>query len=245
MWVVLCVGLAAVFVASGLGGPLPSLLAGAFLVLLPGIALAQRSLPVEELRAHRSAAYASSVLGLGLMALAALWAWPEMGRGIGEWLDWPGSPAALLGTSALLTTGGLSLSYAFRGLGARLGWRETDLVRAIMPVTPGEKGVFVLLSTAAGTCEEIVFRGFVPLFLMPWFGGYLLAALPTCAVFGILHAYQGAHGMVRTAAMGLVLAGGVAWTGSLLPSILAHAALNVLIGLVLADSLLGGETGEE
>ena len=54
----------------------------------------------------------------------------------------------------------------------------------------------------------------------------------------MLHAYQGTHGMVRAAATGLVLAAGVAWTDSLLPSILAHAALNLLIGLVLADSLL-------
>ena len=50
--------------------------------------------------------------------------------------------------------------------------------------------------------------------------------------------------MVRTAALGLFLAAGVAWTGSLLPSILAHAALNVLIGLLLADSLLGRKKGK-
>ena len=42
--------------------------------------------------------------------------------------------------------------------------------------------------------------------------------------------------------LGLLLAAGAAMTGSLLPSMLAHAALNLLIGLVLGDSLLNAET---
>ncbi len=267
-WVVLCAATAAVFALSGLGGPLASLAAAVFLVALPGVALAQRSAPAEELQAHRIAAYASSGIALAVMALWAWWAWPEgepgpggwlawpgEGPGVGDrtaspepgggaaaWPAWPGSALGLLGVSALLTAAGLAICYGFRALGERRGWEETELVRALLPATPGQRGLFTVLSLAAGVSEEIVYRGFLPLFLMPWFGDrYLLAALPVTAVFGILHAYQSAHGMVRTASLGLVLAAGVAWTGSLLPSILAHAALNVLIGLLLADSLLEGK----
>jgi membrane protease YdiL (CAAX protease family) len=74
---------------------------------------------------------------------------------------------------------------------------------------------------------------------MPWTGSYLAGALPVAGVFGFLHAYQGRHGIVRTTAVGVVMAAGVAWTGSLWPSILAHAALDLLFGLVLSKSLVG------
>lgn len=238
LWVLPSAALAAVFARAGLGDFLPSLAAGALLVLLPGIALAQRSVPASELRGYRLAAYTSSIVALGLTALVALWAWPEAESARGGWFAWPGSAIGLAGAAALLTAGGLAISYGFRALGARFGWKETALVHAVIPGTRGERWLFAVLSLAAGACEEIVFRGFVPLFVMPWFGNYMLATLPVCLVFGILHAYQGAHGMVRTGLMGLLLAAGVAWTGSLLPSMLAHAALNLLIGLVLSDSLL-------
>ena len=268
-WAVLCAGAAVVFAVSGLGGPLSSLAAAVFLVALPGLALAQRSVQATELQSHRTAAYASSAVALVVMALWAWWVWPETGRGLWDWLSWPDagrgpwgwlkwpdqegsregwpvwprSAFGLFGAATILTAAGVAICYGFRALGDRRGWEETEVVRAIIPATSGERDLFTILSITAGVCEEIVYRGFLPLFLMPWFGDrYLLAVLPVTAVFGILHAYQSAHGMVRTAAMGLVLAAGVAWTGSLLPSILAHAALNLLIGLVLADSLL--EPGE-
>lgn len=243
-WVVLCAAVAAAFAGAGLGGPVASTAAAVFVVLLPGLALAQRALPVEELRAHRIGAYLSSILALALIALIALWVWPESSAqpefgGIGgAWFGWSGSAVGLVTASAALTAGGLAISYCFRGLGAWFGWKETALVHAVMPVTRGEKWLFVLLSLAAGVCEEIVFRGFLPLFVQPWFGHYMLAALPVCVVFGILHAYQGAHGIVRTTLLGLLLAAGAGWTGSLLPAMAAHTALNLLIGLVLGDSLL-------
>ena len=249
LWVALCAAVAAVFAGAGLGGGVASIAAGVFLVLLPGISLAQRALPADELRAHRIGAYVSSILALVLMALVALWAWPgsaaqpEIGEPGGSWFGWSGSWAGLVGASAALTAGGLAISYGFRAAGVRFGWKETELVYAVMPVTRGEKWLFVLLSLAAGVCEELVFRGFLPLFVLPWFGHYLIAALPVSVVFGILHAYQGPHGIARTALLGLLLAAGAGWTGSLLPSMAAHAALNLLIGLVLGDSLL--EKGSE
>ena len=238
-WAPLWAGAAALFVVAGLGGILSSVAAAAFLVALPALSLAQRSLAAQELAAHRVSVYASSALALGVLAAFAWWAWPSGARGVGGWLAWSGSLPGLLGATASLAAAGVVLSYGFRALGARRGWRETELVRAVIPESPGERRGFALLSFAAGFCEEIVYRGYVPIFLMPWCGDrYLLAALPATAFFGMLHAYQGTHGMVRAAATGLVLAAGVAWTDSLLPSILAHAALNLLIGLVLADSLL-------
>jgi len=231
--------LAAVFVRSGLGNPLVSLVAAAWVILLPVLALLQRPPPITELCAHRFGFYSASIAVLGIVALITLVSAPGLSHPAGLRLDVPSAPRQLLGQAALLTVAGVAVAYVFRGLSGLLGWRETEVVRALMPASTGEKGMFALLSVTAGFAEELVFRGFLPAFLMPLSASYLLGALPVAVVFGLLHAYQGPHGIVRTAVIGAVLAAGVAWTGSLWPSILAHAALDLLFGLVLGKSLLG------
>lgn len=231
--------LAAAFVLTGLGGIATSLVAAAWLVLVPVAALVQRPPPLDEIRAHRAGFYAASIVFLAAAGLLTLAVAPDLRHATGPLRTWPSPPGALLPPAALLTAGGLLVVYAFRALSARFGWRETGVVRAIMPETAREKGVFALLSLAAGVFEELVFRGFLPLFLVPWTGSYLAGALPVAVVFGFLHAYQGRHGIARTAFMGALLAAGVGWTGSLWPSIFAHAALDLILGLVLAGSILG------
>ena len=231
--------LAAIFVLTGIGGIVTSLVAAVWLVLVPVVALVQQPPPLDEIRAHRAGFYAASIVFLAVAGLLTLAVAPELRHASGLLRAWPSSPGAMLLPAALLTAGGLLIVYAFRGLSARFGWHETGVVRAIMPVTGREKGVFALLSLAAGVFEELVFRGFLPLFLMPWTGSYLGGALPVAVVFGFLHAYQGRHGIARTALMGGILAVGVVWTGSLWPSIFAHAALDLMLGLVLAKSILG------
>jgi membrane protease YdiL (CAAX protease family) len=57
-------------------------------------------------------------------------------------------------------------------------------------------------------------------------------------MFGLLHAYQGWLGMVRTAVLGMVFATSFLVTGTLWPVIIAHAALDVLGGLVLGETLM-------
>ena len=240
VWVVATVVLACAFAVSGLGDPLRSLVAAAWLVLLPALSATVKLPPADEIRAHRTALYLNTIVVLGVAGTVTLWLSGALRGGAGIWLDWPAPTVSMLGPFALLMGAGVTIAYLFRGLSGLFGWQETETVRAIMPVSRNEKGVFVLLTLAAGTYEEIVFRGFLPAFLMPWVGSYLWAALPVSVAFGILHGYQDRHGMVRTGVMGLVLAAGVAWTGSLWPSILAHVALNLLFGLVLRRSLLGG-----
>ena len=232
--------LAAVFVLGGLGHPVPSLVAAMWLILLPALSATREFPPGERIRDARVALYLSSAVALiGAGGLTFL-AWGGLGGEEGFGVGRPPAWAPVFGVAALLTGAGLMVAYLFRGLSALRGWRETEAVHAIMPVTGRERRFFTLLTAAAGWSEEVVFRGFLPAFLTPWFGSYLLAALPVNAAFGILHGYQGSHGMARAGVMGLAFAIGVAWTGSLWPSILAHTALNLLIGLVLHRSLLGG-----
>ena len=240
VWVGVTALLTIAFSAGGLGDPLRSAVAAAWLALAP-VLLSGRDLPpAEVIRCQLPAVYVSSALVLAVSGALTLLLSSELRDGAGIWLGWDASAAFLLGAAGLLTGAGLAVAYLFRALSVFFGWQETEAVRAIMPVTPGEKGLFAVLTLAAGTGEEIVFRGFLTAFLAPWFGSYMLTALPVSAAFGMLHGYQGPHGMARAGVLGLVLALGVAWTGSLWPSILAHTALNLLFGLVLRRSLMGG-----
>ena len=85
--------------------------------------------------------------------------------------------------------------------------------------------------------EELAFRGYaIPVLAvavgLPW------SVALTSVTFGVLHAYQGRIGMVRTGVMGAVLACGMLWSGSLVPVILAHVLVDLVGGLVLADQFM-------
>lgn len=148
------------------------------------------------------------------------------------------SPARLLLWSAGLTAAALLLLAAFAAVGRALDRTESAVLRALIPRTAAEKGVFVGLSVAAGLGEELAYRAYaVPALAVlvgsPWAGAAL-----SSVVFGFLHAYQGILGMSRAALLGFVLAASLLVTGSILPAILAHMAIDVIAGLFLGDRFL-------
>jgi tellurite methyltransferase len=79
--------------------------------------------------------------------------------------------------------------------------------------------------------EEYAFRGFCLLNLYHLSGSWLLAYLLTTLGFGLGHAYQGLRSTVRTTLVGAVLGAPVVATGMIVPSMIAHAALNIASGL--------------
>jgi uncharacterized protein len=213
------------------------LLAVVLVAVLPVVSLEQgramREVDIE--RVPRSALYLSSSLTLWLLAgLTALAAWLS-----GFSLETLGllllPPLPLLAWTLGLTAGGIAVIAASRGL--RL--RETPLVHHILPETRGEKLAFVGVSVTAGVCEEVVFRGFLIPVLAVATGSVAVAALASSAVFGLLHGYQGAVGVVRTALLGLLLALPLLATGSIVPAILAHFLIDLLVGVWLAPWLRG------
>jgi membrane protease YdiL (CAAX protease family) len=107
-----------------------------------------------------------------------------------------------------------------------------------MPKSPRERAWYSALSLAAGLCEELVFRGFLLGVLAIAWGSVAAASLASAAVFGVVHGYQGMAGAVRAAVLGVVLTVPVLVTGSLIPSMVAHFALDMILGLLLADRLL-------
>ena len=205
------------------------------LSFFPALLLAQGRMALEiPEEVSRTAAYLSSAAGLWALAGITYAA----ARAGGFSLESLGlvmlPPVPLLLWSVLATLAGLAVLVAGRAL--RL--RETPLLEYILPRTAGEKAAFVGVSITAGVCEELVFRGFLIPALEIATGSLPLAVLLSCAIFGLLHSYQGMIGSLRTALIGLVLAVPFLLTGSILPSMVAHVAFDVIVGIWLADWLL-------
>jgi membrane protease YdiL (CAAX protease family) len=213
-----------------------------FLILFPTAALAQTPL-LRHLRFERLPAYLQSgftILVMGGMALGLVVLGPGAeAAGIATL-----SPLAFAAWTAGLTVGCLLLSLAFRPLELR-AWQASaegtladGMVDALLPRTPEERRLFAGLSLAAGWGEEMAYRGYVPAALVlaglgPW------SAMGVAAgAFGLLHAYQGPVGVVRTGVVGFLLGVSVILTGSLFPAMVAHALLDLILGLVVGPWLL-------
>lgn len=208
-----------------------------FLVeLLPVLAVAQ--LPSVEgevlprLPVYLSSAVVILVLGCaGLFLGMGSFGVVAMGLGSFAWTK-------LVAWTVILSLAAVVLVVLFFIVRRSLGLKESPLLVELLPDTRVEKGVFVILSMAAGFGEELAYRGFLIPGLALLVGGEWTAALLSSFVFGVLHAYQGWLGIVRTAALGLLLAAGFLISGSLWPAVLAHAILDVVAGLLVGESLV-------
>ena len=155
-------------------------------------------------------------------------------------------PARLLGLSVATT---LALLAAAGLIGAMLraaGRGESAALRHLVPRDPAERRLFALFAVTAGLTEEFIYRGVALAALLrtslfsgvagPW-----AAALVVALAFGMAHGYQRPEGMARAALLGLVLAAPVLVGGSLLPGMIAHAALDLSLLLPAARRALGLE----
>lgn len=219
-----------------LGAPLPDvLLLPLVLAVLPVLAVVQaltlRRVEIETLPAYASSAV-SILLLAGICTAAAVWdrGWAAVGLTGIAW-------GPLAAWSAALTLAGLAILLAFRLVAGRLGLAEHPFLRQLLPRTRREKTAFVGVSLSAGIGEELVFRGYAIGALAPFLGVGGAVALST-ASFGVVHAYQGLVGFFRTAVLGGVLAWGYLASGSILPAMAAHALLDVLAGIFLAERLM-------
>lgn len=111
---------------------------------------------------------------------------------------------------------------------------------AIVPRDRRELIAFCGVSVTAGVCEEVLFRGYVVRALGAWTGRWLALCLSIVA-FGLLHASQGRSGIVRSAAVGVLMTAIVLSTGSLWPAIALHTLIDLGGGAILFIALR--ETG--
>ena len=181
---------------------------------------------------------------LALVGAAVLW-WDGRLRPADVGLVLP-PPVRLAGLSIATT---LALLAAAGLIGAALraaGRPESAALRHLVPRDAAERRLFVVFALTAGITEEFVYRGVALAALMrtslfagaagPW-----TAAAVVALAFGLGHGYQRPEGMARAALLGLVLAAPVLVGGSLVPGMVAHAALDLCMLLPSARRALGLE----
>lgn len=209
----------------------------AFLVLaLPVLSVAQVPL-VAGTRLNRPDLYAGSAIALAVLTMASLVVGAlgpgleGLGLGAVEWASL-GMATLRLGVAAAALVG---LFHLIARL-ARIS--ESPILAQLIPRTSNERRLFAGLSVLAGFGEEVVFRGFLLAVLTPALGGVWIALVVSSLAFGVLHVYQGAFGILRTATLGALLGASVIVEGSLWPAVIVHVLVDLAGGLVFGPRLV-------
>jgi len=174
--------------------------------------------------------YVSAILSqwlLASMAAAVVWLAGPGFRAIGFQRTPASDLAAWAAGLAAVSLAALGLVIVLERLG--LWPEESDLVQILLPATRVEKIMAVgVVAPTAAICEELLYRGFLFSQLSQWLDSPPWALVVSAAAFGLAHAYQGWHGMVRTALLGALLTIPVIRLGSLYPSMAAHFLIDAV-----------------
>jgi len=161
-----------------------------------------------------------------------------------------GAPRSWWGTAGLgVVLGGFLVRSALRSRpkAERLRGKLGEQIGVLVPDSIEEHRWFACVSVGAGIAEELAYRGFLFYYFSVYLpqmhspGIVLLAAL----IFGLGHLYQGWQGVVKTALVGLILAGFYLVTGSLLLPIVLHALTDLQISLIFWPAAPGSGAAQE
>lgn len=103
----------------------------------------------------------------------------------------------------------------------------------LIPVTKLELAAWFCVSTTAGICEEIIFRGYLQRQFAAIGDSMLVGVLLSAVVFGGSHGYEGASRMLLIGIYGLMFGLLAWWRKSLRAGMIAHAWHDALSGAVL------------
>jgi membrane protease YdiL (CAAX protease family) len=171
------------------------------------------------------------------LTAALLWQWSDGVRWFSDLgLAWPQGGAliaTLLVSIAVIAFFAVQVRTVAHSEEARASVRRQfegqSSLEALLPRTRGEARLFYLVSLTAGTCEEVLYRGFLFWYLAR-FVDTLSAAAIASVVFGVAHAYQGPKGMLRTGLAGAVAMTLYLLTGSLVASMVLHTTVDAASG---------------
>lgn len=113
-----------------------------------------------------------------------------------------------------------------------------QLALKLFPQDDVERLAFFALVATVALCEELIYRGFVQRVFQDWSRGSVIVAVVGSAVFfAVAHLYQGRRGLVSTLAIGVLFSTVRAWTGSLLPCVVAHFVADITVGMLAPGRL--------
>ena len=119
------------------------------------------------------------------------------------------------------------------------------IAEKIAPRTSIDLFAFAALSCTAGLCEEFLYRGFAFAVFARMLANSTIttpgAVILSSAWFAIGHLYQGRRGLITTFVVGMLFSVIRIWSGSLIPSAVAHAGIDLIAGLFVLRALHNGE----
>jgi membrane protease YdiL (CAAX protease family) len=116
-----------------------------------------------------------------------------------------------------------------------------QLALKLFPQDDVERLAFFALVTTVALCEELIYRGFVQGVFQDWSRDSVIVAVIGSAVFfAFAHLYQGRRGLISTLTIGLLFSTIRAWTGSLLPCVVAHFVADITVGMLAPGRVRAG-----
>jgi membrane protease YdiL (CAAX protease family) len=187
--------------------------------------------PLTALSRPRSLVYAGSAINLiligGLTAAIDFWRGGEAVHALTTVL----SASRFLVWSIAVSLLCIVISIGIYVLRASLNRPPSAIVMSLLPETAREYLLFLILCVLVGIVEEFLFRGFALFTSVDVFRSRMLAVAIVTVFFALQHSIQDMIGIARAFVLGAVLAIPVLITGSLLPSIIAHAIVDAFSGL--------------
>ncbi len=199
-------------------------------------------LEFKALKRKVAAGVPNARLKMYLIGIAFQWAlvaglfiiWSSQGRTVADLgLKFDGSARAWIGMGIAV-----AISIAAVLQSAHVMKSETSLaalagafrdLEALLPHTQSESRGFAALSITAGVCEELLYRGFLMMFVLS-ISNIWVAVAATSVVFSLGHLYQGPKGILKTGMAGLAMAGLYVLSDSLFPPMLLHALIDLNSG---------------
>jgi membrane protease YdiL (CAAX protease family) len=156
-------------------------------------------------------------------------------------------PNIALAVSATIALATLILVNQIMGLRRLVAQPEktqgifAQLALKLFPQDDVERLAFFALVMTVALCEELIYRGFVQRVFQDWSGdSVIIAVIGSAVFFALAHVYQGRRGLVSTFAIGIVFSTVRAWTGSLLPCVVAHFVADITVGMLAPGRLRAG-----
>jgi membrane protease YdiL (CAAX protease family) len=186
--------------------------------------------------------------GAAVVVLALTWQYiPLFLDGVNDWDFIAEGRRAFATTGWLGPTLVISVAVALLGgavLGIVLARSETEVpaigdVQALLPRNRAELKYGAALAINAGVVEELLFRLAMPALVFGFTGNAIAAVVVSILIFGALHVYQGAAGIIGATIIGAVFMAIYVATGSIVLAIVVHALFD-LRSLVLIPMVVFG-----
>jgi membrane protease YdiL (CAAX protease family) len=217
------------------------LLAMFLVVIFPYYAARSYRRFVRKVRAGeagvRLAEYRTTMVIQWVLTGLALLIWRQAGRGW-EALGFAVPSGVPLRIGAGFTAAGLAL-FAVQWMAIRKAEgsaldpvrAQLEPVKELLPQSDAEYRGFQALALTAGTCEEVLYRGFLVSYVAALVGVWP-AVFIAGTVFGVAHFYQGVRGMIKIGLLGVATAALFVASGSLLWPMILHVAMDLQGGAI-------------